>query len=203
MSYFNISGQSGVAFRNGKNFKEEELNIFYKGSFWKMPLRIAPGFYDQQNVAARFGGEKLCLSMKFNFVATDTIQLSKYDKKTCREKETITLFKSDEQSPTAPAKVISKHLASDLEIYYKCIRSRDGVCGEENIKASFAKISRWNSEICELSDHKPLGFLVTEQHVLLKSSKIPVKTNMNQNSVSSNKSSGRIRLSSSQNAVSN
>ena len=179
VSYFNLSGQGGVAFRNGKNFKNEELNVFYKGKFWKLPLTVAPGFYDQRSLAIRVGGEKLCLKHKFNFVATDTVELTKYSSKTCGDREIVTLAEADEQSETSPAKVAAKLLANDLAIYYNCIRSRNASCGEENIRSSGEKISKWNSEVCNLSDQKALSNLVTEQHVLLKSINIPLKSNSN------------------------
>ncbi len=147
--YGSVSSEEYMIFRNGNHFASEELNVFYKGKFWKAPLQITEDFYQRRSMSLRLGEDRLCFDRNFKWILTDRSELSRFSQSACGTSEVITMREnSQEQHPTAE-EVLAYKLQKDVKFQGECVAGRAaGGCSPSNRREDFERLQRWNTSSC-------------------------------------------------------
>jgi hypothetical protein len=145
-----VASRDYMIFRNGNHFTQEELNIFYKGKFWKAPLEITQDFYQKKTMSVRLGEDRLCFKRNFKWILTDRSELSAFNQAECGDAEVITLREDQpDRHPTA-AEVLEYKLEKDVKFQAECVAGRaEGGCRPETRREDFERLQRWNTDSCE------------------------------------------------------
>lgn len=162
-----IGKEKTMIFRNGKDFAKEELNIFYKGRFWKAPLEIDSKFYGKKTLLLRIGGENFCFRQAFNFILRDASELEPYQQQTCEHEAIVTMVESKEDSQPTSQQVLEMKIKKDVERNIVCVQDPQKNCGLQNVDASKGKLQKWKMKNCALLNSAVLDKLIRDRNVTL------------------------------------
>ena len=104
-----------MVYRNGGHFTQEELNIFYKGKFWKAPLEIDREFYQKKTMSVRLGEDRLCFKRNFKWILTDRSELSAFNDAECGNAEVITMRENQQNRHPTAEEVLEHKLRKDVK----------------------------------------------------------------------------------------
>lgn len=150
IQYGSVESHDYMMFRNGNHFSKEELNIFYKGKFWKAELEFNDDFYKKKEMSVRLGEDRLCFKRNFNWMLSDKSELSAFYQAACGNAEVITMRENQQDRTPTSEEVLEYKLEKDVKYKLECVAERtQGECSPDNRREAFEKLERWNTDSCE------------------------------------------------------